>query len=447
MRRKKRTQVDWEEHDADSSDGDGGDRLNSEDDDARAEAAETAEEKRVRIAQAMLRKVASAVKPDSDDEDEDDEGGDEDGDREQQQQRRPAPRLDSVSQHLHESLLAAKGMLRRPVAMGLDASQIVRHECKQAHRLPVTCVALSEAEDVAFSASKDCSIAKYDVETGARLSKYPGRPASRRVAADSIEGHSDEVLSMALSSDGRFLVSGGRDKNIIVWDARTDRLIDTLQGHQRAVSGLVFQKGTHTLYSASHDRIIRAWDVKGLNFVESLYGHATEINGIDALHRAHAVTCGADVRFWKMETESQLVLRGGHRASIDAVKMMDETRFVTGSQCGTLGLWSTSKKRPVALAKLAHGKSWISSVACLANSDLVASGASDGALRLWCCSAAQRRFTPVGEVALKGFVNGLAFGRSGRVLVAGTGREHRLGRFETLHDAKNTLHILRLPEP
>lgn len=33
-----------------------------------------------------------------------------------------------------------------------------------------------------------------------------------------MEGHGDEVLSVAVSGDGKWLVSGGRDRRVCVWD-------------------------------------------------------------------------------------------------------------------------------------------------------------------------------------------------------------------------------------
>lgn len=68
---------------------------------------------------------------------------------------------------------------------------------------------------------------------------------------------------------------------------------------------------------------------------------------------------------------------------------------------------------------------------------LQASGAGDGVVRLWCLAdtkgGSSRALEPLGGLAVRGFVNSLALGRSGRVLVAGVGQEPRMGRW--LRDA------------
>lgn len=66
-----------------------------------------------------------------------------------------------------------------------------------------------------------------------------------------------------------------------------------------------------------------------------------------------------------------------------------------------------------------------------------ASGAGDGVVRLWRLAdtkgGSSRALEPLGGLAVRGFVNSLALGRSGRVLVAGVGQEPRMGRW--LRDA------------
>ena len=52
---------------------------------------------------------------------------------------------------------------------------------------------------------------------------------------------------------------------------------------------------------------------------------------------------------------------------------------------------------------------------------------------------------PLASVPLVGFVNALAFAKSGEFLLAGVGQEHRCGRWQRIAEARNGLHIVRLP--
>lgn len=49
-----------------------------------------------------------------------------------------------------------------------------------------------------------------------------------------LEGHSDWVLSVAFSADGKLIASGSHDKTIKVWDAASGEVKRTLEGHSDA---------------------------------------------------------------------------------------------------------------------------------------------------------------------------------------------------------------------
>lgn len=61
------------------------------------------------------------------------------------------------------------------------------------------------------------------------------------------------------------------------------------------------------------------------------------------------------VCLWKVEDETRLEFKGGHTGSVDCVTMVTEDHFVSGSQDGSVALWSAQKKKPIALVRRAHG--------------------------------------------------------------------------------------------
>jgi ribosomal RNA-processing protein 9 len=133
-----------------------------------------------------------------------------------------------------------------------------------------------------------------------------------------------------------------------------------------------------------------------MTYIDTLYGHQSEVMGVDSLYKERAISCGRDksVRVWKVVEETQLVFRG-HTASIDCVSFVNEEQFVSGSEDGSIALWSSQKKKPVALLKDAHGttksanpdlaptSNWITSITAFRNSDIFASGSHDGFIKLW----------------------------------------------------------------
>ncbi|XP_026077395.1 U3 small nucleolar RNA-interacting protein 2-like isoform X1 [Carassius auratus] len=362
---------------------------------------------------------------------------------------------DLIAGRLQEDVLEQKGKLQRLIAKELIAPDPAEVRLLRGHKLSVTCLVITPDEKYIFSASKDCSIIKWEVEGGKKVQKIAG---GRKGTEARHVGHTAHILCMAISSDGKYLASGDMNKLILIWDPVTCKHLYKLKGHRDAVSGLAFRRGTHTLYSASHDRSIKVWSVDENAYVETLFGHQDMITGLDCLSRERCVTAGGrdrTVRVWKIAEESQLVFHG-HEGSIDCIQLINEEHMVTGGDDGSISVWTVNKKKPVSTVKQAHGSHgltgleqpcWVSSVAALHNSDIVASGASgshNSAVQLWKCGQGFRGLEPLFSVPMTGFVNSLKFSNSGKFLVAGVGQEHRLGRWSRIKEARNGLYIIPL---
>lgn len=58
----------------------------------------------------------------------------------------------------------------------------------------------------------------------------------------SINGHFDEVMCMAVSPNGKFLVSGGKDRIIRIWDLHNQKQIQTFMGHRDTITSVQFDQ-------------------------------------------------------------------------------------------------------------------------------------------------------------------------------------------------------------
>ncbi|KAH0854710.1 hypothetical protein HID58_057763 [Brassica napus] len=280
------------------------------------------------------------------------------------------------------------------------------------HRKSVVSVALSDDDIRGFSASKDgtMSIGMYLL---ARVTNTNGQAMtfSRSLG---VKKHSRESLALAVSSDGRYLAT----VELIACSYMGRSYQRTCPGHRNTVSCLCFRHGTAELYSGSFDRSVK----RGIQF-----GHQDEILAIDALRKERALTVGKIGPCYYTRC------------------LRDEPQ----RNCCALG---HVEKKPVFLLKNAHSvvadgtttnengdhdyvnssttNSWVSSVAVCRGSDLAASGAGNGFVHLMAT----------------GFVNSMAFAKSGKFLIAGVGQETRFGRWGCIKSAQNgvAIHPLRL---
>ena len=136
----------------------------------------------------------------------------------------------------------------------------------------VTCVALSTDETSIYSGSKDNSVLHWDTETGKKKSAL--RPRWSRATHGDDQSWDGEVLCVASTSDGRYIVSGGRDKSIRVFDTRLKYAeVKCLQGHRDVVTCLSFRRDSYSLFSGSTDRCLKHWDLNEMGYLETMFGH------------------------------------------------------------------------------------------------------------------------------------------------------------------------------
>ncbi len=73
-------------------------------------------------------------------------------------------------------------------------------------------------------------------------------------------GHAKSVTAIALSADGRFLVSGSMDQTLKVWDAGNAIVLRTLYGHEKAVLAVAVSPDGRWIVSGGDDATVRLWD-------------------------------------------------------------------------------------------------------------------------------------------------------------------------------------------
>lgn len=72
-------------------------------------------------------------------------------------------------------------------------------------------------------------------------------------------GHKDYVLSAAVSHDGRWVVSGSKDRGVQFWDAKNAVAQCVLQGHQNSVVSIDLSRVGNYLATGSGDWNARIW--------------------------------------------------------------------------------------------------------------------------------------------------------------------------------------------
>jgi WD40 repeat protein len=95
-----------------------------------------------------------------------------------------------------------------------------------------------------------------------------------------LKGHTDWVIDVAFSPDGKLLASASDDQTVIVWDAMTGAAVKTLEGHTDQVTAVVFSPDSKLIASASNDQTIIVWDARTGTATKILEGHTDQVTAV-----------------------------------------------------------------------------------------------------------------------------------------------------------------------
>lgn len=440
-----------------SSESENGDaaRLSNDDDDEVSDGSEvldeTPAEKRLRVAKSYLSQISHEVA--------DGEGFD-------------AAEIDNdlISARLEKDNLAHGEKLYIRIAESIALDDLTLISAWTREKASITS-AVRHGNSI-YATYKSGSIQRWSISGDGNLSL---KKTSRRA-------HSKAVLCSTLNHDGSLLATGGADSTMSVWNTSTLQNLRAFTNHRDSVNSVSFPLAGDELFSASSDRTVKLFNTTTLSYIESLFGHQDHISCLSSLSANTCVTTGSrdrTARLWKIVDESQLVFRGGDRkeqfqeGSIDVCAQIDKELFVTGSDNGTVALWSTQKKKALARLAATHGSDrtfqvsaemdstlgnmspenarWITALCAVPYSDLVISGSWNGYLNVYCISADNRKLTQIGSIKIgKGIVNSLSVNgddKKGWSVIASLGYETRLGRWKTIGGAKNSIVTFDIPAP
>ena len=134
-------------------------------------------------------------------------------------------------------------------------------EIPPGHTKAITSVALSSDGRYALTGGMDNRFFLWDTLNRSLVKKDSDNVEEFGLGTDLALPHTGPVTALAFNPDGNSYVSGSEDCLIKIWDSNSDDLNQTFSGHNSAVTLLQFGNAGKTLLSASRDQRILLWDL------------------------------------------------------------------------------------------------------------------------------------------------------------------------------------------
>ncbi|KPI89256.1 hypothetical protein ABL78_1589 [Leptomonas seymouri] len=192
------------------------------------------------------------------------------------------------------------------------------------------------------------------------------------VSTQTLRGHSDIVLSCAVSSDGAWIATGAKDKEVRVWSSETcETVVRGVGGHTAEITSLSFngkQNETYLLlFSVSSDENLRLWDI-----------------GVPLADRAEQQGRKRGQQAAVAEIRHRSGVNAAHSGPIYTVAVAPNDQYVaTGGKDKSVNVWNITGKKIFREASLKGHRRGISSLAFSPVDRVLASASNDGSVRLW----------------------------------------------------------------
>jgi WD40 repeat protein len=249
--------------------------------------------------------------------------------------------------------------------------------------------------------------------------------ASNNVAAatsndlvNTLTGHSGSVNSIAISQDGKTLVSGSGDNTIKIWNLDKEVLKSTLTGHSSSVNSVVISPDGKTLASGSGDNTIRVWNLGTGVLKFALTGHSGHVSCLANSPDGSTLVSGSHdgtIKFWNLVTGVLKFTLIGHSGTVNsAVISPDGSTLVSGGHDGTIKIWNMGTKVLRSTLTAHSGPVW--SVAISPDSNTLVSAGYDGVIKIWNLRIGELKSTLTDN---SGAIRSLAISPDGNTLVSG----------------------------
>jgi len=193
------------------------------------------------------------------------------------------------------------------------------------------------------------------------------------------------VADLAISRDGKTLVSGSEDHTVEVWDLSTRTRIHNLRGHEGSIRRVAISRDGKTLASGSQDHTVKVWDLSTGTHIHNLQGHGGSVDCVAISADGKTLISGSRdgrIRMWNLSTGRLRSILDGDLSPVVCVAISrDGKTLVSGSPDCTVKVWNLSTG--MLTHNLQGHERPVRGMAISTDGKTLASGSDDHAITVW----------------------------------------------------------------
>jgi WD40 repeat protein len=237
----------------------------------------------------------------------------------------------------------------------------------------VNTIALSLDGKKVVSGSDDAAVRLWDVDMGKVIAKWTG--------------HNSRVWNIRWNRDGRRVVSGGDGGTVRVWDVESGKTILAIETGLSGVEAVIYSPDTTMIATGGrNDREpLKIWDAKTGTFVANLKGHTATVYCLAWTADGKTLISGSGdylIRTWNTTTWQQITVLTGHTSYVFGIAISPNGQVLaSASYDNTARLWNLENSQLIG-SPLQHADA-VECVSFLTDGKQLATGCKDNNAYTW----------------------------------------------------------------
>jgi WD40 repeat protein len=218
-----------------------------------------------------------------------------------------------------------------------------------------------------------------------RVSAEDNEPVLNFYVERELVGHSDDITSLAWSSNGLWIASGSLDNSTKIWSTSTWNVLRTFN-HPAPVNELSWSKNTQRLALSYGNGTIHIYNSVGWNLIQNLSQHVEDVNALDWNPTGSALSSGdktGTIEIWDTSSWNSIETLGMLGGISDLKWSNDGTKLAACSDEGTIRVWDTTTWLELRSFDVTSGNEATESIAWNPTDSELASSSGDNKVIVW----------------------------------------------------------------
>ncbi|OAX33667.1 WD40 repeat-like protein, partial [Rhizopogon vinicolor AM-OR11-026] len=247
-----------------------------------------------------------------------------------------------------------------------------------------------------------------------------------------MRGRTGDVNGIVHLPDGLSIMtwtvaSGSTEGTVRLWNVETEKVIAKWAGHTDIVRSLCWSADSERVVSGSGDGTVRVWNVEsGKTPCQTMRGHTGDVNWTVHLPDGQSIiTCSnyGSLQRWDLESGAQIGddwRDGRDEAEVWCIALSPNGKtLASGNSEGTVRLWNIETEKVI--AKWAGHTNTVWSLCWSADGERVVSGSHDGTARVWNVESGK---TVLGPIQVHGSVYAVVHSPDMKKIATGAANEN-----------------------